>query len=278
MEYKIEEYERFNSIDEMMKTLNARPVNKLFLDKRSSRETSNKRFFGTKNYTEAIHLLSNGWEEPVEKIKAGMRKEVKSNVSTVKRRPVLGVSGFAPHIPNAILGLPNSMISTERTEQKVKALTIIYSPCVNANWAASEILECGITMLNIINDIEKSGYRINLYIEAITVVENNKFFGSCVNVKNYREHLDLRKLAFPLANASMLRRIGFDWLEKSHVKEKSIVRGYGRPIGNTDYEEVKKFYLSSHLLNKNEYYISAQLINKCNHDKEKVLEAAGISI
>ena len=278
MNYKIEEYERFNSIDEMMNILKARPVNKLFLDRQSSRETSNRSFYGTKNYTEAINLLANGWEEPVEKIKAGMRKEVKSNVSTVKRRPVLGVSGFAPHIPNAILGLPNSMISTERTEQKVKALTIIYSPCVNANWRASEILECGITMLNIINDIEKSGYRINLYIEAITVVENNKFFGSCVNVKNYREHLDLRKLAFPLAHASMLRRIGFDWLEKSHIQEKSIVNGCGRPIGNEDYNEVKAFYSSSNLLSNNEYYISAQLINSCNHNKEKILESAGISI
>lgn len=33
MNYKIEEYERFNSIDEMMKFLKAHPINKLFVDR-----------------------------------------------------------------------------------------------------------------------------------------------------------------------------------------------------------------------------------------------------
>ena len=32
-------------------------------------------------------------------------------------------------------------------------------------------------------------------------------------MKDYREHLDLQKLCFPVAHPSMFRRLGFKWLE-----------------------------------------------------------------
>lgn len=272
-------FERFSSIDSLLRANSSRPMNKAFAG--SGKHSSDKKgssFSGTASYEEAENLIATGWDEPLSKLKDFRKSGVKTNTQAQRRIPATGIVGYAPCVPNAIIGLPNSMISTETTKQKVKAVTLVYSPCVSAGWSTDEIIESGITVLNIVNSLELQGIRVRLTVEAMSTIEDKDLSTVWVDVKDWREAIDVKKTAFPLVHPSMLRRIGFRWLETfEQVSNRSYTFGYGTPLGNEKYEEVLKVLREAKVLEENEYYINAQLCRDCRNDMDKVMDKAGMS-
>lgn len=272
-------FERFDSIDKLVKANRSRKVNKVWKEALCSSLHTDKetiKFAGTKSYDEAEGLLVNGWNEHIDKFKSAAK--VSPNVRRTQRKPATGVVGYAPNVPNAIRGLPNSMISTETVKQKVKAVTIVYSPCVNSKWKAQEIVECGVAVMKIINLLEAQGIRAQLSIEGMSTVVNNDWSVVWVDVKNWRESLDLKKLMFPVVSPSMLRRIGFRWLETNpDIKNRRYTYGYGTPIGGGEYQGTVKIMKHHGLLKENEYYITAPACRENGYDPDKIMEFVGMA-
>lgn len=270
-------YEKFDNLTVMMRELESRKNNQHMLGRNSSHRIGGD-FTGTETWEEAKNLLLNGWEKPLQQIKKGVRQNIKTNVTRSKAIPSTGIVGYAPCVPNAIIGLPNSMITTHRTPSKVKAISLTYSVHVNCSWSTWEITEAGIAALNIVNDLELQGYRVALNVEMFSAEKQGEQLCACVKVKDWRQPMDLKKIAFTIANPSMLRRFGFRWLETTPLMTRDgFASGYGMPLSNKDYEEHLSIVRNAGYISKNEFYITAAMCRAEDYDTGRIMDRAGMT-
>lgn len=271
--------ETYDSVEHMLRLFD-RPENAAFKGKHlSSKEDGSASWNGTETYAEAVDLIRNGWEEPLKELKEAIKSVgIKTNVSTEKVRPRTSVVGYAPHVPNAIRGVPECMIGTERVPQKVKAVTIIYSSDANGGLSQQDFFNAGAVILKIINDLELNGYRVRLLHEFCAAKRDDEKIVGRVTLKDWRQPIDIKKLTFPLANAAMIRRFGFRFTEViPGIKGSGWAGGYGGALNSLlDYKQVCEEFRKNKLLNDNEYFINIKLIRECKHDSDKVIEAVGM--
>ena len=222
----------FSNINEFLKYLE-RP-HKSGRDK-SSQEKGDYSFYGTSSYEEAIKLIKNGDDELFEKIKEENAK-IKINRDIGNRKNRLryenGVYGFIPNVPNMMVGSPLTMINAKRDGVSKKIVNIFLNIRVSGFIDKDDIIRIGTKYLNVIDLLEKNGYRCNLY----SGVANEKFDKhSClmVRIKTDREPLNLKKICFAIANPSMQRRLKFKWMEVNDGPDFTN-NGYGS-IENEEY-------------------------------------------
>ena len=259
--------EKFDSIGQMIKTIESRPNNNVMRGCNSSKDPDYG-FTKTHSYDEALDLFRYGYTEPLKKIKNILDKKI-ANAQIRDRRIVsTGVVGYAPHVPNAILGLPNSMINTTVIPHKTKAISIIYAPTANGGVNASDLEKAGIALLSVINTMELNGIRVNLSICPKCSKEGNDEYAiTMVKVKGYREHMDLQKLTFPVVHPSMFRRFGFKWLETcEELTTNGWQWGYGSTIRSCkEVSEILK-------LNNKTKFINFYKIDSLNYDEKRIID------
>ena len=163
----------------------------------------------------------------------------------------------------------------------MKAVTIVYNHSVISVWSTRDILRAGITVLKLVNQIERKNVRVKLVSEFKSSKTYGKEIGIVrVLVKDFKDQLDIKKIAFPFANASMQRRIGFKWLETSpDITDRDWCSGYGQSLGDTlDHETIVTMLKDNKYLKDNEYYITAKLVRDCGYDVDRVIECLGIKM
>ncbi len=262
--------ETFESLNDMIRIIESRPNNDAMKFDNSS-YTGDKEFTMTSSYDEAKYLLRYGYKDVLEKMKVGVNNTLKKTNVEQRRRITTNVMGYAPHVPNAILGLPNSMILTERKPQKTKAVSIVVGITENAGCSAETIVNSGVAALSVVNALELNGCRVNLKVAFKVSRMNNERAYAMVKIKDYREHLDLQKICFPMAHPSMFRRFGFKWLETvPGLTNSGWSYGYGQSFH--DYEEIKK-----EMLEDNEYFIDLKITKNCGYDPEKIIKYLNIT-
>lgn len=259
--------ENFKNLHDLMSTLEKRPNNSIMKDKHGSKEGTSS-FTGTSSYKEAEQLMAHGYTKILPEIKKGMIQANASTAPMQRRRVTTGVQGYAPHVPNAIQGLPNSMIRTESQMQKVKAVSIVYAMSGLGYVPSSEFIKCGIVVLSIVNKLELSGCRVALQVAFKHSKVYDEIVIATVNVKSYAEHLDLQKLSFPIAHTSMFRRFGFKWLETSpDITDRGHASGYGQTI-HSDSKHLRDVIASN-----GEILIDALIIQKNNYDADAIIKS-----
>ena len=273
--------EEFDSIHQLLATIKSRPANSVFRGAEDSITSRDASFYGTHTMEEAEELLRFGWNEHTDEIMEKVNANVKTNEGTLeKRRPINSVVGFAPHVPNAIRGIPESMISATSTKQKVKAVTIVYNHSVLGSWSTDSILRAGISILKLVNQIERKNVRVKLVSEFKSSTRDGEIAIGRVVLKNFKDQLDIKKITFPFANAAMQRRIGFRWTE---TQPDITVRGWrstqGSSLGDTwDYNRIVKMLKDNNRLKDNEYYLTAKLARDCNFDTDRIIEKLNIKM
>lgn len=258
--------EEFPNIFYLTKTLETREKNEEMRGEDSSK-TGSSGFTGTESYEEAIKLLYDGAQEIAEKIRA-KTTDVDLSEYLPRRQIETGVVGYVPHVPNAILGLPNSMIKSNNEPMKNKALMITTSICGNCNIEASDMEKAGVAILGVVNALELSGHRVKLRTSFFDAGGDNGYYTmATVNVKDYSEHLDLRKLAFPVAHPSMFRRIGFKWLETvpNLPKGSGFSFGYGHHVS-------REIMIGEGMLEENEVYLDYDTIKRYHFDVKEIIK------
>lgn len=262
--------EHFNSIRELLKILGNRQNNASMANRHASTE-NDKSFTGTKDWSEAVNLFETGYTDVLPQIKSGLEKNIKATGVRNRRFVRTGIVGYAPHVPNAIQGLPNSMIYTETQPQKIKAVTIYYAPTQNCGTDVKEFIKSGICALSAINTLEMSGVRVNLNIVMFNGTNDRDTEGTfaTVKVKDFREQMDIQKLCFPVVHPSLFRRFGFKWLETSAIKEDGWSWGYGH---HTD--KFNKIIREN--MKNNEFFITLKDTERAGYSPEKLIEKMGI--
>lgn len=233
--------EHFNSIYELVQTCTTRENSEAMEGMDSSEEIEEKSgtWYKTTDFNHAKSVFLHGYTDILKNVLDGVTRSVKLNSdfsSSSKSIPKNNIIGYAPNVPRAILGLPDSMINIDRIVHKVKTINVLYLPTVNCGVSGSDVIKAGIALLSAIKIIELSGVFVNLSVACKCSTVGSETCLCTVKLKNYDERLDLQKLCFPIAHPSMQRRFGFKWLETCpNITSREWRGGYGR-----SYESVKE--------------------------------------
>ena len=271
-------FEQFDDLTAFSRAI-SRPANRVFAGHtQSSVENNDGEWAGTRTYEEAVHLFNEGWSEKADEIRKNFVKFERAQVREVqyqKSRPTTAVVGFTPHVPNAIMGLPNSMIYTERTPMKAKVVRIIYNMCMNAGTSASDIMNAGLTVMKIAYSLERKGFRVRIDVNPMFTQDGSEIACALVCVKDWRQPIDIKKVAFPVAHTSMFRRLGFRWLETTpDLTNNGFRSGYGRSVG--DANRAEDILRSCKAIEDNDYYVNVETAQKWSYDPAMVAKAIGI--
>ena len=201
----------FYEMQDFINVLNRNPIP----GRESASITGDRSFTGTNSYEEALRFMRFGDDESYKLLKQ-VRKEnhidEMENSIRKRKRLINDVAGFQPIVPNAILGLPKSMLNSNYDISKKKIVRIFFDATIRWSVSSREMALAGAKIMSYIDTLEYNDYRVELYIgntdhlDEGTEIPNQ---GWCVPIKSSDQSLNIRKLAFYFINPSFLRRIGF---------------------------------------------------------------------
>jgi len=228
-----------------------------------------KSWCGVESYDEALSLLKTGYQSTVDEF----RKELSVEPSDGTRFSFKNnIQGFAPIVPLALKCVPNSMVCMDMKPIKAKVLDIYYDMTVLAGTSPDEIIKAGQAILGAIIDLEKQGYRFNLYaVQTYCRGDKNDTVDIlCVKVKSSSKPLDLKRMSFPLTHPAFFRVIGFDWQGKSPIT-RDVGWGRGRDFckEHSDYSQL----MITKLFGSNAHYLSGSQVIRSKYDREKLKES-----
>lgn len=238
-QFIIEEYDSFS---ELIKTCKGRPRNWSGHYNESTGEFDDSRWIGCDTYQEAEEMLRFGWTD-MDKI-AQLKDKVR-DLSKAHEVQKIGfkndIVGFAPIVPNAVIGIPQNMINSVRTPKKNKVVTILADMTVSCSTGWETYLEWGAELIAKIVQLEKSGFRVRLeYVNTFSNDGYGKVHACRVLMKSENQPFDIKRYMFPLAHTAMFRGLMFDWYEKLPNAER--LGGYGCSIvhHSGDKQKIKK--------------------------------------
>lgn len=245
--------EEYNSISEFVQTINSRSQNPNMTSVQS--ENGTYKFTGTNDYDEAENLLLHGWTEESEKLNEMLK------LKALKERSVKNtydVAGFQCSVPRYLQGIPTNMINQKVITKKQKVVTITKNISYSCKVPKQKIEQESIKVLQLVNSLEKQGYRVILNVTLITKSENeNVILCNKVRIKNASERLNLSKISFPMVHSSYLRRILFKWVETFEYTTKQFNESYGFPVKCITFNDIIK-----NNKNDNEYFAEALYLGK----------------
>lgn len=202
-------------------------------------------FCGTRSFEEAEELRQYGDRKSLDLLietKAITDKAFLS-VSGLKAKNYNDVQGFQPIVPNAIIGLPLSMVNQKRQPKKVRTVDVFINSSQVWSSDKRDIALRGAYTLSAIDALERSGYRCNLYIGKVSWTDKRSALvsGFFMNIKKPEQPLNLMKVAYYIINPSFLRRTGFRILENESELH-DYTDGYGQ---NTEFEKQREFIINN---------------------------------
>lgn len=269
-------YEQFKSYDQMLEELRRRPNNRFMRNEHDSDSKGNVDWYGTNSLAEAYKLLGEGYVAAVKKMKTSVEKQIKANAGKLEvvnhARPANAVVGYIPNVPNALRGLPQSMITVNIKPMKKKTLHIMYVVGGSSGKERSYFENAGIALLSAVDLIEKSGIQTKIDLSYYCGKIGNEVCMPSITIKNYGERYSVQKVSFPLAHTAMMRRIGFKWLETFPDMGRDFSGGYGTPLSANEIEEVCK-----QIKEPNTHVISTAWINDNNCEVEEIMKKLGVT-
>ena len=217
--------EEFNNFSELINTNDSRKQN--FGEARTD---SNNYWYGA-SYEEAVEMLRFGWcdKEALSSITQKV-SELSKMQETQKLSFKNDIVGYAPIVPLALKGVPQSMINTSRKPKKAKVIKIIVDIGLSSSVTVEEKLNWGAKLTSKIMSLEKQGFRVQ--IECIKTFTEDNWYSKVhvcrVPVKSENQPFDIKRMMFPIAHPAMNRRIMFDWYER--LPDAQRLNGYGKSL------------------------------------------------
>lgn len=245
--------EQFDSFEELLRTCDKRKNNGGYNRNYRDDET----FIGVNTYEEAANMLRYGYAPNIQEV----RTKINKTINTVTSKNGIAfrndVVGFAPNVPNAIMGVPQSMISMKRVPKRAKVIHMIVDIGVLGKKTAEQVNSWGIKLIEKIISLEMSGYRIRLeYLKCISNDQNNNYFLVRVLMKNEFNPFDLKRMSFPLSHVAMQRAIVWDWLERiPDERAKRYFYSYGQSLSCNEAKSRRDFVRSMLCKDPNTYMI-----------------------
>lgn len=173
--------------------------------------TGSARFTGSDSWDEAQALILSGAPDIVKKLSANLDNIARR--TSESPRIVRGVAGFAPCVPAALAGRPDSMYARRRRPAQAPVIDIYFDASYNCDVSADTMIEIGSYMLAAVRDIESRGIRVNLHIVIFSEDSRGNVAGLVTRVKSAGDSFSLAAVSYALCHPSFLRRHFFRVLE-----------------------------------------------------------------
>ena len=263
-------YEEFSSMDEFLRILQEREANGKPIEC-NQREKKRPGFTGVENYEEAENLAKNGYDEPVEDIKATYEMAIR-NKTVDKITP--SVVGGAPIVPNVIRGLPRNMMGVKKqvVMQRSSVIDLYVDTDVPCGVTTQQIKEMALKIIANIAELESFGYKVNLYSVANFCVWRGGGINEAVavKVKDCNQRFNAKRLAFATIHPAMNRCLTFQWY--NYVPGGQKVSGYGYPMVAIYEEEAEYTKIGKEIFGRGKQNVAyipiAALINKSASQSE----------
>ena len=241
MRKKKEIFEAFENVHDFYETISGRNANAQFAARfgetwkeSAASSAGTLEFTGTESYDEAETLAKEGYAKGA----ANLAKVDASNFAgqTQKRRAVKAdVVGFAPIVPNLLIGVPNAMLNSTLQPRKIPVVSLYYQISASYKVKAKDLESAARKVLAAVNAIERKNIRVELNVCECAETSHSKGqpITCIVKLKEYRQPLDLLKIAYPLTHPSFFRRHLFRWKETIPDLDESfkdVTFNYGKAI------------------------------------------------
>lgn len=247
--------EIFNGTNELIETCMNREVTKDFKEDSLGGSRDGKASWTGATSKEVIEYLKHGWSGGIKPLKETL-KAASHNVGEKRYKTKNSVVGFQPIVPLAIMGLPESMLTTEVKQIKSKVIELYYDCTISAINSSEQILENGQKVMRAVLSLEQAGYRVGL--NAIqTYYDWRNADMLLVKVKGANQPLDLKRVLFPMMHPGFFRVVGFGWYER--CPSATYRSGYGHAL-SYDYEEEDVTDAFKRMLGHNAIYMSGREI------------------
>lgn len=246
--------ERYESVQEIVKHCKERTITSSSFDDKSKERFGS--WEGVKTYEEALDLLNNGYQPTVDSLNKAIRINQYGNGKRITFKN--DICGFAPIVPLALKGVPQSMINVHMKPIKCKVIDVYYDMTTSSSTDSETIIENGQKLLGAIVALEQQGYRFNLY--AVQTYSNEKDADVLVvKIKSSSASIDLKKMSFPLTHTAFFRVIGFDWYSKT--PKGKYRSAYGRALAYT-FDQDELDIAAKQMFGDNALFISGNRIQK----------------
>lgn len=223
-------------------------------------------WLGVESYEQALRLLEEGYQPVVEE----MKTMIKTNLQGEGKRISFhnDVVGYAPIVPLAIMGVPNSMLNSYMKPIKSKVVDVYYDGAFRGGTSSSDIIATGAKVISVIIKLEQQGYRFNLYqVQGYSDETGTNLMK--VKLKDAAQPIDIKRISFPMAHTAFFRVIGFDWYSKT--PRGRYISGYGRALSDISKTSGKLGEMFREMFGKNAVYVSGNAIMYRGKDGEKYL-------
>lgn len=220
--------ERYESIDEFLRTVEARPITPQYRHHSDADEIrgtySDPYFHGVKNYDEARQQFIDGT-----KAKGEMSKAFAATQTSRKRHTVNAICGCAPIVPKALMGVPNSMIDIRR-KRVPKSTKVVVNMSIKYGTTSSQITEAGKKIIAAVGKLEAQGISTEIICTADKFV--NEQISSCgISIKNSGQAFSAARVSFSMSSPAFLRT--FQWLQLMTNPKAQYASGLGANIAYT---------------------------------------------
>jgi hypothetical protein len=212
------EFESWGQLIEFIKTPTVNPVCS------QSQSKGMHDWYGTHDFNEAVATMEHGWAEGLDKVKR-LSDALVNTVSNLIEIPEIRyeVEGMDFDIASVLRNEPESWYRFEnetRENENHKQLKIVYNVSTSSGISKDMMTARGAAVCALIELLEMAGYRLELWVNWTTQADDT--FNANVLVKSYSQPLDMARVAFAMAHASMLRRIMFNVVEHYPKTHKAI--------------------------------------------------------
>ena len=267
-------FEIFESLGDFSRALNTRPVNDYYKNrgKLYSRSTHDANWYGTPDYHTADELLLNGDKKNAAKIQTALNTRLRLNGGGRAPQSTIynSVQGFVPNMGRLMSGHPENMLNIRRNMRtNSKVVTIMYNDAASCGVRAKDLINAGAKLLAAVKQLERSGYRCNIYIgfcSRIDCQEGVSTRGAFVKVKDAGGMLDVTRLAYTFVNPSFFRRHMFAFIERMPGVQDS---GYGRPSTGTGAKNTLATATDCGKLS-GAYYVDFSLLQSCTDTQDVI--------
>lgn len=226
---------KYMDLNDFLQTICDTKINPIFYNPASTRP--GKEFSGTNSFEEAWNLcrftMNDGFEDF-----SSLYSKIKYEIDYLEKKIAdYSVVGYNPNVPRYLLGLPTNMNSYSY-EQNERIINIYMNAGYPYFQTHNQVKHRGILVLNLIDYLEKKGYKVNFYNYDLSKIENEMCL-VVVPLKLWNERMNIKKMYFPLVHPSFLRRLLFRAEELLPLQNYEWRKGYGIAL---EYEEACEFF------------------------------------
>ena len=218
--------ELFDSIDEYIKTIEARPIADAWKYNRRAQEVrrtdryNDPSWSGAKNYNDAREQFIAGT-----KAKTELARVYNQTQTSRKRQTVAAPCGGAPIVANALRGIPNAMIDTRR-KREPKTVRMVVNMTVSGMTRAEQITEAGRQIIAAAGRLDAQGIQTEIVCSNDHVLNGRQYASTAVIIKTAGHAFNAARVSFSMSSPAFLRVFLFAALSGNDKAEYDSAYGY----------------------------------------------------